>query len=41
MTLAKTKARANETFKVQASLAMVNYNCQNIFIVQATGFVKL
>jgi hypothetical protein len=35
MTLAKVKTRANETFMVQASLMIVNYNSQNIFIVQA------
>jgi hypothetical protein len=39
MTLAKIKARANETFKVQASLAIINHDSQNIFTVQATGFV--
>ncbi len=37
MTLAKAKARANETFIVQASLTIVTSDCQNIFIVQATG----
>jgi hypothetical protein len=37
MTLAKAKARANETFIVQASLMIVTYDHQNIFIVQATG----
>ncbi len=35
-TLTKAKARANETFIVQASLMIVTYDCQNIFIVQAT-----
>ncbi len=35
-TLAKAKARANETFIVQASLTIVTYNHQNVFIVQAT-----
>jgi hypothetical protein len=30
-------ARANKTFIVQASLKIVTYNCQNIFIIQATG----
>ena len=38
MTLAKAKARTNETFIVQASLTIVTYDCQNMFIVQATGF---
>jgi hypothetical protein len=37
MTLAKAKARANETFIVQTSLTIVTYDHQNIFIVQATG----
>jgi hypothetical protein len=41
MTLAKAKARANETFIVQASLALIMYGCQNIFIVQATEVVSL
>ncbi len=31
---AKAKARANNIFIVQASLTIVTYNCQNIFIVQ-------
>jgi hypothetical protein len=39
MTLAKAKAKTNETFIVQASLVIVTYNRQNMFIVQATGFV--
>ena len=38
MTLAKAKAKANETFIVQASLMIVTYDRQNIFIAQATGF---
>jgi hypothetical protein len=33
----QAKARANETFIVQASLTIVTYDCQNIFIVKATG----
>jgi hypothetical protein len=33
MTLAKT----NETFIVQASLTIITYDFQNMFIVQATG----
>jgi len=38
MTLAKAKAlRANEIFIVQASLTIITYDHQNIFIVQATG----
>jgi hypothetical protein len=37
MTLAKVKAKANKTFKVQASLTVITYDCQNIFIVQATA----
>ncbi len=36
MTLAKAKAKTNETFKVQASLMIVTYDRQNMFIVQAT-----
>jgi hypothetical protein len=34
--LAKAKAKTNETFIVQASLKIVTYHRQNIFIVQAT-----
>jgi hypothetical protein len=37
MTLAKAKAKTNETFIVKASLTIVTYDRQNIFIVQATG----
>ncbi len=44
MTLPKAEARANETFIVQASLAIITYDrhyrhlrSSNIFIVQATG----
>ncbi len=37
MTLAKAKAETNETFIVQASLTIVTYDRQNMFIVQATG----
>ncbi len=37
MTLAKVKAKTNETFIVQASLTIVTYDHQNMFIVQATG----
>ncbi len=32
MTHAKTKARANKTFIVQASLTIITYDCQNSFI---------
>jgi hypothetical protein len=35
MTLAKAKAKTNETFIVQASLTIVTYDRQNMFIVQA------
>jgi hypothetical protein len=38
MTLAKAKAKSNERFIVQASLTIITYYHQNIFIVQATGF---
>jgi hypothetical protein len=37
MTLAKAKAKINETFIVQASLMIVTYDHKNMFIVQATG----
>jgi hypothetical protein len=37
MTLAKAKAKTNETVIVQASLTIVTYDHQNMFIVQATG----
>jgi hypothetical protein len=36
MTLAMAKAKANETFIVQASLKMKIYYRQNIYIVHAT-----
>ncbi len=36
MALAKAKARASKTFIVQASLMLVTYDRQNIFIVHAT-----
>jgi hypothetical protein len=39
MTPAKAKAKTNETFIVQASLTIITFDCQNIFIVQATGKV--
>jgi hypothetical protein len=41
MTLAKDKAKTNETFIVQASLTIVTYDRQNMFIVQATGDARL
>jgi len=37
MTLAKAKAKTNETFIIQTSLTIVTYNRQNMFILQATG----
>ncbi len=37
MTLANAMAKANKTFMVLASLAIVTYDRQNIFIVQAPG----
>jgi hypothetical protein len=37
MTLANVKARADEIFIVKASLMIVTYQCQNVFIVQAIG----
>jgi hypothetical protein len=39
MTLAKSKAKTNETFIIQASLMIVTYDRKNMFIVQATGVV--
>ncbi len=39
MTLAKAKAKTNETFIVQASLTIVTYNRKNMFIEQATGLI--
>ncbi len=33
----KAEAKTNETFIEQASLKIVTYNHQNMFIVQATG----
>jgi hypothetical protein len=36
--MAKTKARLS-VFIVQASITIVTYNGQNIFIVQATGHI--
>jgi hypothetical protein len=36
MTLAKAMAKTNETSIVQASLTIITYNRQNMFIVQAT-----
>jgi len=36
-TLAKAKAKTNETFIVQVSLTIITYDRQNMFIVQAIG----
>ncbi len=41
MALAKAKVRANKTFIVQASISIVTYDRQNIFIVQATEALAL
>jgi hypothetical protein len=41
MTLAKANARESKTFIEQASLMIVTYNHQSIFIVQATGGSKI
>ncbi len=38
MALAKVKARTNKTFIVQASLTIITYADQNIFVEKATGF---
>ncbi len=40
VTLVKTKARANKTFIVQASLKIITYDCQNIFIVKTKGIFQ-
>ncbi len=37
MPKAKAKAKPNITYQVQASLTIVTYNCQSIFIAQATS----
>jgi len=37
MTLAKAKSKANKTFIVQSSLR-ITYNCQNVFIGQASVY---
>jgi hypothetical protein len=37
MTLAKAKARVNETLIIQASLMIITYDSQKIFIVQTNG----
>ncbi len=37
MALAKARGKTNETFIVQASLTIVTCDCQNMFVVQATG----
>jgi hypothetical protein len=41
MTLAKAYAKTNETFIVQASLTLVTYDRQNMFIVQATELLPV
>jgi len=41
MTHAKAKARAKETFNVQASLTIFTCDLQNIFIEQATDEILL
>ncbi len=41
MTLAKAKAKTNETFIVHASFMIVTYYRKNMFIVQATGVLFL
>jgi hypothetical protein len=41
MKLAKAKAKTNETFIEQASLTIVTYDHQNMFIVQATAYKNL
>ncbi len=40
MTIAKAKAKTNETFMVQAALTIVTYDRKNMFIVQATVSAK-
>jgi hypothetical protein len=37
MTLAKAKAKTNETLIVQASLTIIIYDRKNMFIAQAPG----
>jgi hypothetical protein len=37
MTLAKAKAKTNETFIVQVPLMIITYDRKYMFIVQATG----
>ncbi len=37
MTLAKAKLASSITFIVLASFTIVTYDCQNMFIIQATG----
>ncbi len=41
MTLAKTKAKANKTSILQASLMIITYAHQNSFIVKAIGLILL
>ena len=40
MTQAKARARANKEFKLQTSLTIVTYDCQNMFIIKATGITR-
>jgi hypothetical protein len=37
MILSKANAKTNVTFIVQVSLMIVTYDCQNMFIEEATG----
>jgi hypothetical protein len=41
MTLAKANARESKTFIAQASLMIITFDRQNIFIVQATDGSKM
>ncbi len=41
MAIAKDMTRGNETFIVQASLMIIAYDHQNIFIVQPTDYKTL
>jgi hypothetical protein len=41
MTMTLAKARANKTFIGQASLRIVTYDRQNIFIVHTTGYYNM
>jgi hypothetical protein len=35
------QGKTNETYIVQASLTIVTYDCQNMFIIQATGVINI